>query len=101
MCGSVVVSVTQARTYTANQVAEAAGVSAKTLSRWSKAGKVPEPYRDRRGWRVFTEEDLRTIVRFATQLVAPPSRPRAHVPSPSFAGVTRARSRAGMNRAHP
>ncbi len=37
------------------------GVSRATLFRWLKAGILKKSYRDRRGWRIFTEEDLSNI----------------------------------------
>ncbi len=32
-----------------------------TLYRWLKAGIIKEPPKDRRGWRLFTEDDLNRI----------------------------------------
>ena len=37
------------------------GVSRATLFRWLKAGILEKHHKDRRGWRVFTEEDLNKI----------------------------------------
>jgi hypothetical protein len=37
------------------------GISRATLLRWLKGGVIEEPIRDRRGWRVFSDEDLRRI----------------------------------------
>ena len=34
------------------------GISRATLFRWLKAGILKKTYRDRRGWRMFTESDL-------------------------------------------
>jgi predicted site-specific integrase-resolvase len=34
------------------------GISRATLFRWLKAGILRETHRDRRGWRMFTENDL-------------------------------------------
>ncbi len=39
------------------QVAKLAGVHKDTLLRWLRQGLVPEPQRDRRGWRIFSSED--------------------------------------------
>ena len=47
-------------------VARKVGVSAITLRRWLLSGKVPEVPRDRNGWRLFSESDIRRIRRFAT-----------------------------------
>ena len=37
------------------------GISRATLFRWLKAGLLTKSYRDRRGWRLFTEDDLNKI----------------------------------------
>ena len=39
----------------------AAGVSRPTLLRWLKNGDIPEPKRDRRGWRIFSEVEVGEI----------------------------------------
>lgn len=56
------------------EVAQLAGVHKDTLLRWLRIGLIPEPYRDRRGWRVFTEAEADAIVRFAKQELVPPQR---------------------------
>jgi len=40
---------------------EKIGISRPTLFRWLKAGILEKKRKDRRGWRVFTEEDLNKI----------------------------------------
>ena len=37
------------------------GISRATLFRWLKAGLLEKSYLDRRGWRLFTENDLSKI----------------------------------------
>ena len=54
----------QERFSTAN-VAEKAGVHRDTLLRWLRKGTVPEPKRDRHGWRVFSASEADAIVAFA------------------------------------
>lgn len=49
---------------TITEVADILGVSAKTLARWEKVGKIRRPKRDWRGWRVYEETDLSEIRRF-------------------------------------
>jgi hypothetical protein len=50
------------RYYRTSEICQAVGVSRTTLWRWIKAGiLVDTAKRDRRGWRLFTETDLKTI----------------------------------------
>ena len=49
---------------TITEVADMLGVSAKTLARWEKVGKIKKPKRDWRGWRVYHEDDLSQIKEF-------------------------------------
>lgn len=52
--------------YNAQQVAELAGVHKDTLLRWLREGRLPEPSRDRNGWRVFTPDEAKKVVEYAT-----------------------------------
>ncbi|MBI2852500.1 MAG: helix-turn-helix domain-containing protein [Chloroflexi bacterium] len=48
--------------YRTKEVCEIAGVSRSTLWRWMKAGILKDSARkDRRGWRLFTEADVKII----------------------------------------
>ena len=47
--------------YRTSEACAKAGVSRATLFRWLKAGILEKSYRDRRGWRIFTEDDLSKI----------------------------------------
>ena len=47
--------------YRTSEACAKAGVSRATLFRWLKAGILEEPYRDRRGWRIFTKDNLSKI----------------------------------------
>ncbi len=47
--------------YRTSEACQAAGISRATLFRWLKAGAIEEPLKDRRGWRLFTENDLNKI----------------------------------------
>ena len=49
---------------TITEAAKLIGVSAKTIIRWEKAGKVKRSKRDFRGWRVFDEKDLKKLKSF-------------------------------------
>ena len=59
--------------YRTKDVADRVGVTKDTILRWLKEGKVPEPKRDRNGWRAFTEEDLQVVVGFATRETPSPA----------------------------
>lgn len=50
---------------TTHQVAEMADIHRDTLLRWLREGRIPEPSRDRNGWRVFTSEQAQTVVKYA------------------------------------
>lgn len=51
--------------FTTAQVANMAGVHRDTLLRWLREGSIPEPCRDRHGWRVFTANEAMEIAAFA------------------------------------
>lgn len=46
---------------TTKQVAQEIGVHRDTLLRWLRNGKVPEPRRNAKGYRMFVESDLRNL----------------------------------------
>jgi len=47
--------------YRTSEVCKKIGISRATLLRWLKEGILEKPLRDRRGWRMFTEDDLNAI----------------------------------------
>jgi len=47
--------------YRTSEVCVEAAVSRATLFRWLKAGMLGQCRRDRRGWRLYTQDDLRRI----------------------------------------
>ncbi len=49
---------------TITEAARLIGVSAKTIMRWEKSGKVARSKRDFRGWRVFDGSDLKKLKTF-------------------------------------
>lgn len=55
--------------YRTSEVCAKAGVSRATLFRWLRTGILKPPYRDRRGWRLFTEDDLIRIRAESTKIV--------------------------------
>jgi excisionase family DNA binding protein len=58
--------------YSITEVAAQANVSRDTLLRWLKAGKIPEPSRNRNNYRIFTEQECAAVVRFANQITPSP-----------------------------
>ena len=45
------------------EVCQRAGISRTTLFRWLREGVLQDTYlRDRRGWRLFSEDNLQTIL---------------------------------------
>ena len=53
------------RPLTTAQVAAMAGVHRDTLLRWLRERRVPEPGRDRHGWRVFTVREAAAVTDYA------------------------------------
>jgi predicted site-specific integrase-resolvase len=47
--------------YRTSEACKKAGISRATLFRWLKLGILEKHYKDRRGWRIFTEEDVNKI----------------------------------------
>ena len=66
-----VLPVSPGKTYNVTEVARSAGVHRSTLIRWLYAKKIPEPRRDRNGWRAFTERERSAIVAFAKAYTSP------------------------------
>jgi len=55
--------------YLTDDVCRMAGISRATLSRWLSAGTIVEPCRDRRGWRIFTEDETNRIRAEANKII--------------------------------
>jgi hypothetical protein len=47
--------------YRTSEACTKAGISRATLFRWFKQGILKRTHKDRRGWRLFTEDDLAGI----------------------------------------
>lgn len=56
--------------YRTSEACMKTGISRATLFRWLKAGVLKKSYRDRRGWRLFTEDDLNKIQAEANRVEA-------------------------------
>jgi predicted site-specific integrase-resolvase len=55
--------------YRTSEVCNRAGISRATLFRWLKIGILPIRLKDRRGWSLFTENDLDLIRSEAKKIV--------------------------------
>lgn len=55
------------RCYSRKDVADRVNVSTQTLRLWEEAGLIPQPIRDDKEYRFWTEEDLKKIEEYATQ----------------------------------
>jgi molybdopterin-binding protein len=49
---------------TRTQVCQLLGVAPKSLYLWERDGKVSKPQRDRRGWRSYSDADVKALRRF-------------------------------------
>ena len=47
--------------YSTTETCEEVGISRATLYRWLKRGLISELRKDRRGWRLFTDEDIQEL----------------------------------------
>ena len=47
--------------YRTAEVCQEIGISRATLYRWLRTGLLVKSYKDRRGWRLFTEDDLNKL----------------------------------------
>ena len=57
------------RFYATSEACEIAGISRNTFLRWVRAGLFADvEYRDRNGWRLFTENDLGRLKTEANQI---------------------------------
>lgn len=56
---------TQTKLLSTAEVAKLAGIHKDTLLRWLRSGLIPEPGRDRHGWRHFTETEADSVIAFA------------------------------------
>ncbi len=61
---------------TRTQVCQLLGVAPKSLYLWERAGFVKPPRRDRRGWRQYSDADVKALRAFvgATEPAQPPPR---------------------------
>ncbi len=55
---------------TITDIAERLGVTAKTIIRWEKTGKIGRAKRDWRGWRFYEKEDLKKLKEFKEMIIS-------------------------------
>ncbi|APV43848.1 MerR HTH family regulatory protein [Dehalogenimonas formicexedens] len=54
--------------YRTEEVCAQTGISRTTLFRWLRQPVLSRAYKDNRGWRLFTENDLKTIHAHASRI---------------------------------
>jgi len=68
------------RYYRTSEFCKKAGISRATFFRWLKEHVIEEvQYKDRRGWRLFTEEDVKRVKRESNKIQIVPMRERLRV----------------------
>lgn len=62
--------------YRTNEACDMVGISRATFFRWLKAGVIKDVmYKDRRGWRLFTDDDIKRLKDEATKMKVEPFQP--------------------------
>jgi excisionase family DNA binding protein len=57
--------------YQTNEACRLAGISRATFFRWLKEGTIPDvKHKDRRGWRLFTDEDIENLKKEADKVIS-------------------------------
>ena len=63
------ISINEKKFYRTSEVCQIAHISRSTLLRWLKEENLDIPdYRDRRSWRLFTEEDINKLASEANRI---------------------------------
>jgi len=55
--------------YRTSEVCNAVGISRATLFRWLKEGLLEMSRRDRRGWRLYSDDDIKRLKKEITQVI--------------------------------
>ena len=55
------------RTYKISDLARELDRSQLTIKRWEASGLIPKARRDSRGWRYYTEDDIKEIIRIVKE----------------------------------
>jgi predicted site-specific integrase-resolvase len=73
------VSINDKKYFRTSEVCQIARISRSTLLRWLKEENLDIPdYRDRRSWRLFTEEDVNKLTTEANKICEPLTAPAGH-----------------------
>jgi excisionase family DNA binding protein len=57
--------------YQTNEACKLAGISRATFFRWLKEGTIEDvKFKDRRGWRLFTDEDIENLKKEANKVIS-------------------------------
>ncbi len=63
------VKINGSRYYRTNEACKMAGITKNTFFRWVSCGSFKDvENRDRRGWRLFTQEDLQRLIKEANRV---------------------------------
>ena len=57
--------------YKVNDVLKRIGIARSTLYNWEKAGHIPQPKRNRAGYRVYEDADIKKIEEYAFKIEYP------------------------------
>jgi len=76
------------RHLTSTQVCQLLDISPKTLYVWERLGKIPKSERDRRGWRVFSTQQVEAIRRYARPAAPADSRTTTGAERKALSGLT-------------
>ena len=60
---------------TVSQVLVRLSIARTTLYNWEKAGSIPKPKRNRLGYRVYDEEDIKKLEAYAFKIHYPEEQP--------------------------
>jgi len=55
------------RIYKINELAKRLDRTPLTVKRWEASGAIPKAKRDSRGWRYYTEDDVKKIIRIVKE----------------------------------
>lgn len=67
MCGVMCASIDEEKIYKIGELANELDRCPLTIKRWESHGLIPKAKRDSRGWRYYTVDDVKSIVRIAKE----------------------------------